>query len=99
MQPSPSRNPEIYALSCCVSTLCFDLPSVLPSTTQFVQLIRVSPILAAFIVPPYGGRTQCCLRSEPSSRAALIGEQPNPWELIFRYPLFREVSDYSITVC
>ena len=26
--------------------------------------------------------TQCCLRSEPSSRTTLIGEQPNPWDLL-----------------
>ena len=26
--------------------------------------------------------TQCCLRFEPSSRTTLIGEQPNPWDLL-----------------
>jgi hypothetical protein len=26
--------------------------------------------------------TQCILRSEPRSRTALIGEQPNPWDLL-----------------
>ena len=28
-------------------------------------------------------------RSEPSSRAALIGEQPNPWDLLLTKPDFR----------
>ena len=27
-------------------------------------------------------RTQCNLRSEPSSRTTLIGEQTNPWDLL-----------------
>ncbi len=30
----------------------------------------------------YSKETQCILRSEPSSRTALIGEQPNPWDLL-----------------
>ena len=30
----------------------------------------------------FSSRTQCNLRSEPSSRTILIGEQPNPWDLL-----------------
>ena len=30
----------------------------------------------------FSSRTQCNLRSEPSSRTTLIGEQPNPWEML-----------------
>ena len=53
--------------------------------------IRVSPILVRIntigamytsILPLYSGRTQCCLRSEPSSRTSLTGEQPDPWDLL-----------------
>ncbi len=72
------------------------LPSVLPTYTSS-KCIRVSPILAKFIVPYYYGRTQCNLRSEPSSRTALTGEQPDPWELISCCPLLLEVSDYTFT--
>ena len=34
------------------------------------------------ILPLYSGRTQCYLRSEPSSRTSLTGEQPDPWDLL-----------------
>ena len=34
------------------------------------------------ILPLYSGRTQCNLRSEPSSRTSLTGEQPDPWDLL-----------------
>ena len=53
--------------------------------------IRVSPISVRFntisamytgILLLYSSRTQCNLRSEPSSRTTLIGEQPNPWDLL-----------------
>ncbi len=30
----------------------------------------------------YSSRTQCNLRSEPSSRTSLTGEQPDPWEML-----------------
>ena len=30
----------------------------------------------------YSQRTQCYLRSKPSSRASLTGEQPDPWDLL-----------------
>jgi len=30
----------------------------------------------------FGSRAQCNLRSEPSSRTTLIGEQPNPWKVL-----------------
>ena len=33
-------------------------------------------------LPLYSGRTQCNLRSEPSSRTSLTGEQPDPWDLL-----------------
>ncbi len=33
-------------------------------------------------------------RSEPSSRTALIGEQPNPWELVLFSPITRSVRLY-----
>jgi len=62
-----------------------NLPSVLSVKKQFMFL-RISPILVGFIVLHYCSRTQCYLRSEPSSRAALIGEQPNPWDLIYVFP-------------
>ena len=36
-------------------------------------------------------------RSEPSSRTILIGEQPNPWDLINCYPALLQGSDYTFT--
>jgi len=45
-------------------------------------LVRVSPILVSFILPHYCGSTQRILRTEPSSRIFLMGEQPNPWKLL-----------------
>src|ERR1044071_1230738 len=30
----------------------------------------------------YSTETQCDLRSKPSSRASLTGEQPDPWDLL-----------------
>src|SRR5205823_11447684 len=35
-------------------------------------------------------------RSEPSSRTAFIGEQPNPWELVL--PRLRVGQDYTTTM-
>ena len=35
-------------------------------------------------LPPYGGRTQYNLRSKPSSRTSLTGEQPDPWQWLHR---------------
>ena len=34
------------------------------------------------ILPLYSGRAQCYLRSKPSSRTSLTGEQPDPWDLL-----------------
>jgi len=36
------------------------------------------------ILLPLGSRTQCNLRSEPSSRTSLTGEQPDPWQVLPR---------------
>ena len=30
----------------------------------------------------YSSRAQCYLRSKPSSRTSLTGEQPDPWDLL-----------------
>src|SRR4030043_2234284 len=77
MLPSPSRKPAIYAL---VSSHIYNLPSVLPlqRSDPAVGLHRYKSIL----FPYYYGKTQCYLRSEPSSRTLLTGEQPDPWDLI-----------------
>ena len=64
------------------STYSFDLPSVLPDNLK--NYLRVSPILVDIILHHYWCRTQCCLRSEPSSRITLMGEQTNPWHLLQR---------------
>ncbi len=59
---------------------------------------RVSPILVSFsandsmlisTLLPLESRTQCNLRSEPSSRTSLTGEQPDPWKVL---PLQDEMS-------
>ena len=44
----------------------------------------------------YSQETQCILRSEPSSRAALMGEQPNPWDLSL--PPLLVGQDYTFTM-
>ena len=38
--------------------------------------------LLKFLRPQWIGDRTVSRRSEPSSRAALIGEQPNPWDLL-----------------
>src|SRR3990167_6793973 len=80
MHPSPSKKPAIYAISSFVTYL-LSYPRCCPFECS-VNSIRVSPILVRFVVPHYYGRTQCNLRSEPSSRAVLTGEQPDPWKLL-----------------
>src|ERR1700752_3103558 len=64
------------------SDIVTSLPSVLPfevslqlqeGSTDMSQLNYSRSSLLA---------TQCCLRFEPSSRTTLIGEQPNPWDLL-----------------
>ena len=66
------------------------LPSVLPFES-FVCSSRVSPILVSICIIgamyadtllSYDSRTQCYLRSEPSSRTSLTGEQPDPWKVL-----------------
>ena len=47
---------------------------------MFGLVVKVSPILVRFILSHFCDRTQCNLRSEPSSRTALTGEQPDPWD-------------------
>ncbi len=56
---------------------------VAPLKNQRLQQIGDQPVLRRF---------------EPSSRILLIGEQPNPWDLILCFPILLWVSDYSITV-
>jgi hypothetical protein len=59
------------------------LPLTLGVTLKTVRKFsRASPILVGFSIAHYCARTQCNLRSEPSSRTALMGEQTNPWDLI-----------------
>ena len=51
---------------------------------RFVHLgplvLEMSPL--KFLRPQRIGDRTVSRRSEPSSRTALIGEQPNPWELL-----------------
>src|SRR5262249_8219636 len=76
MLPSPSRNPAIYAL---VVSSIPGLPSVLPSERSE---LRWGFTDIASLRPEITFRRRSLLRSEPSSRTALMGEQPNPWDLI-----------------
>ena len=57
------------------------LPSVLPSARSVSNAGGVSPIQPVCILKLLSGDA-VILRSEPSSRAALMGEQPNPWDLL-----------------
>jgi len=43
----------------------------------------------AYTLLSFESRTQCHLRSEPSSRTSLTGEQPDPWKVL---PLQDEMS-------
>ncbi len=36
----------------------------------------------AYTLFHHWNRTQCYLRSEPSSRTSLTGEQPDPWDML-----------------
>ena len=49
---------------------------------QFRKLKKVSPILvsASHLLPDANAVIR--LRSEPSSRTAFMGEQPNPWDVL-----------------
>src|SRR5579863_9742528 len=58
------------------------LPSVLPFEVS-LQLQEGSTDMSQLNCSRnYFLATQCCLRFEPSSRTTLIGEQPNPWDLL-----------------
>ncbi len=56
------------------------LPSVLPSTAFGTMggFHRYQPVSTPGLLPG----DAVSLRSEPSSRTALMGEQPNPWDLL-----------------
>ena len=57
-----------------------DFPRYYPNIRQVIlQYVRISPIWVDFFNPDYSGKPPFW-RFEPSSRNALIGEQPNPWE-------------------
>src|SRR6267378_5458723 len=93
MLPSPSKNPAMYArvASCTV----LGLPSVLPSARSVSNAGGVSPIQPVCILRLPSGDA-VILRSEPSSRAALMGEQPNPWDLSL--PPLLVGQDYTFTM-
>src|SRR5216683_2130515 len=93
MLPSPSKNPAMYArvASCTV----LGLPSVLPSARSVSNAGGVSPIQPVCILKLLSGDA-VILRSEPSSRAALMGEQPNPWDLSL--PPLLVGQDYTFTM-
>src|SRR5712692_4636877 len=60
---------------------CVGLPSVLPC--EVVRVIRTGfhryePVSTLQLL----GGDAVILRSKPSSRTALMGEQPNPWDLL-----------------
>ena len=61
----------------------------LPLTEQLVhqRFVHFGPLVLEadpfkFLAPTADRDRTVSRRSEPSSRAALIGEQPNPWELL-----------------
>jgi hypothetical protein len=65
-----------------VVTIITSLPSVLPFGVS-LQLQEGSTDMSQLNCSRnYFLATQCCLRFEPSSRTTLIGEQPNPWDLL-----------------
>src|SRR5260370_36036850 len=71
------------------------LPSVLPSARSVTNAGGVSPIQPVCILKLLSGDA-VILRSEPSSRAALMGEQPNPWDLSL--PPLLVGQDYTFTM-
>src|SRR5438445_7247630 len=62
-----------------LSHLARILPSVLPSTA-FGRTVGGVHRYQLVLDSDCSLQTQYDLRSEPSSRAALMGEQPNPWD-------------------
>src|SRR6267143_4903723 len=60
--------------------LCLVFPRYCPLRVRY-NAGRVSPIQPVCILKLLSGDA-VILRSEPSSRAALMGEQPNPWDLL-----------------
>src|SRR5699024_118839 len=70
IHPEPSQSAMHLALQ--LSYQCFDRPSPL--------VLRID-LLTSPTRPEDRDRT-VSRRSEPSSRTALMGEQPNPWDLL-----------------
>src|SRR3982075_4669664 len=74
--------------------LCLVFPRYCPLRVRY-NAGRVSPIQPVCILKLLSGDA-VILRSEPSSRAALMGEQPNPWDLSL--PPLLVGQDYTFTM-
>ncbi len=75
---------ELHART--VASIYYSLPSVLPSLPVYTEEGSTDMSQLHFS-RDYSRATQCYLRFEPSSRTTLIGEQPNPWDLMYFPPL------------
>src|SRR6516225_5550185 len=64
------------------SDIVTSLPSVLPFEVSLPLQEGSTDMSQLNCSRNYFLATQCCLRFEPSSRTTLIGEQPNPWDLL-----------------
>ena len=82
----PTANHRIASLQPINRKGCSDIVTSLPSVLPFgvsLQLQEGSTDMSQLNYSRnYFLATQCCLRFEPSSRTTLIGEQPNPWDLL-----------------
>src|SRR6266536_4279236 len=74
--------------------LCLVFPRYCPLRVRY-NAGGVSPIQPVYILRLLSGDA-VILRSEPSSRAALMGEQPNPWDLSL--PPLLVGQDYTFTI-
>ena len=65
-------------------------------SVQHGPLVLVSDLLN-FPTPTTDRDRTVSRRSEPSSRATLMGEQPNPWDLLHHYALVSYLIDLSVS--
>jgi len=92
----PTANHRIASLQPINRKGCSDIVTSLPSVLPFgvsLQLHEGSTDMSQLNCSRnYFLATQCCLRFEPSSRTTLIGEQPNPWDLLTAPGLMKPTS-------
>ena len=88
----PSTSSEFYRYSR-LATLCLHIEAAVIGLVNFLQGQKNSILLSVLsgfrlhnslfmLRSSEASKLKAALRSEPSSRTFLIGEQPNPWDLL-----------------